>query len=347
MSYFLTAIIITALLTWFTRRVALKFGIVDAPDNLRKRHQTVTPLLGGLGIWAGFWMVAGYLVFFTQYLGPNLRVSQLLSLFLATTILLVMGIWDDARSLSARWRLLITAAAVLLIMVGGVRIDKVTNPFGGIFYLDFWQIKIGALATIVVVADILVFFWILGMIYAAKILDGLDGLTTGAGAIGALMIFLVANGERWYQPDVALLALVFCGACLGFLLFNFHPAKIFLGESGSLIIGAMLGALSVISGGKFATALLVMAVPILDLGWVIAKRIARGQPIFTGDREHLHFRLLDAGVGHRRAVLLYYLFFILFGLATVFFQSIGKVAVLLALFTIIIVIEFLSYRFKK
>ena len=145
-----------------------------------------------------------------------------------------MGVLDDKFSLNPKWRLLGTVVAVIIAIAGGVGIDKITNPFGGIWYLDFWQISLGAFGRILVVADLIVFLWILGMTYTTKVLDGLDGLATGVSAIGALILFFIASGDRWHQPDVALVALVLAGSCLGFLVWNFDPAKIFLGESGSL-----------------------------------------------------------------------------------------------------------------
>ena len=131
---------------------------------------------------------------------------------------------------------------------------------------------------------------------------------------------------------MALLALVFAGVCLGFLFWNFSPAKIFLGEGGGLFLGYILGVLAVISGGKIATALLVMAIPILDLLRVVIVRLKRGQPIFQGDREHLHFWLRDHGFSEKKIVLGLYLTAIVFGSLTLFLQSIGKMLALLFLF---------------
>ncbi|MFA6486699.1 MAG: MraY family glycosyltransferase [Candidatus Magasanikbacteria bacterium] len=334
MTYFLASILLSLLASLAVMFFAKKFGIIDRPDAGRKRHGRAVPLLGGFAIFVSFWAVVFYSLNFTNLIGQNLPIAKLVGVFVGGLILIILGILDDKYNLSYQWRLIVSAIAILLVIASGVGIDKITNPLGGIWYLDF--VRLGNFA---VIADTLVFAWIFGMMYTTKILDGLDGLTTGIVAIGALMVYLIASGERWHQSDVALIALIFAGACLGFLILNFYPAKIFLGESGSLFLGFMLGVLAVISGGKFATALLVMAVPILDLIWVIASRLRHGKSIADGDRRHLHFRLVDAGLTQRQAVLLYYLIAIIFGITTIFLQSLGKITVLLALGFLILAVE--------
>lgn len=329
--YPLAAFTLSAAFTVLTRRFAERFKIVDEPDRERKTHEGKVALLGGVAIFLSFHLAVLGVVLFTDFFGKNLQVERLWWVFGAGALLMVVGFLDDKFRLPVWPRFVFAIAAVLVVLLGGVGLEKITNPFGGVIYLDFWQIKLGFLGAFSVLADTLVFFWILGMMYSTKILDGLDGLSGGVSFIASLMIFFIAEGERWHQPDVALLSLIFAGACLGFLLFNFHPAKIFLGEGGSLWLGFMLGVLSVIAGGKLATALLVMAVPVLDLGRVIVARIYHGQPVFKGDRQHLHYRLLDSGLSHRGAVLLFYAVAGLFGLAGVFLQSGQKLLALLFL----------------
>jgi len=322
MYFFLAALVISFALTGAIKRMMFKLRIVDVPDGVRKLHAHPVALGGGLALFCSFWLVVGYIVFFTNLLGKNLNPFHLVGVFIGSLLLLVVGLLDDKKNISARLRLLVTAAAVVIAIIGGVGIDKITNPLGGVF----------SLSNVFLLSDVLVFFWILGMTYTVKILDGLDGLATGITAIGALVIYGVANGERWHQPDMALMALVFAGVCLGFLIWNFSPAKIFLGESGGLFLGFILGALAVISGGKIATALLVMAIPILDLIRVVIIRYRRHQSIFQGDREHLHFYLRDHGWSDRGTVLFLYLIAVVFGSLTLFLQSIGKLLALLFLF---------------
>lgn len=331
MTYFLVALILSLVFSWAVKRIMLKMRVVDIPDGTRKLHRGPIALGGGVALFLSFWLVTGYIVFFTNLLGKNLNPVELVGVFFGSLLLLIVGLFDDKKNISARWRLLATIIAVAVAVLGGVGIDKITNPFGGVLFLNWGAINIFG-QTFLLFASVLVFLWILGMTYTVKILDGLDGLATGITAIGALVICGVASGERWHQPDMALLALVFAGVCIGFLFWNFSPAKIFLGEGGGLFLGYILGVLAVISGGKIATALLVMAIPILDLIRVVIVRFKRGQPIFQGDREHLHFWLRDHGFSERATVLGLYAAAAVFGSLTLFLQSIGKLLALLFLF---------------
>ncbi len=324
--YFVAAFLLSVTLTWLVKKTALKLNIVDHPDDGRHLHAKPTPLLGGMAIFLSFWAVTIFLVFHPVY-GIEKIAKQLAIAGFSSLIIFFIGIADDIRPLSAKLRLIFVASAVLACSLFGPWLTKITNPFGG--YIELGQI----------IGGILVFFWLMCTTYTVKILDGLDGLATGVVAIGAFIILLLTSYTKFYQPNVSLVAGIFLATCLGFLLFNFYPAKIFLGESGSMFLGFMLGVLAIIGGGKLATALLVMAIPILDIIRVVYKRIRRGQPIFKGDREHLHFRLLDSGLSHRRAVLLLYFLAILFGITTLFLQSMQKLYALLALVILMAVIS--------
>lgn len=332
MLYFILAIVLSIFFTILVKKFALQLKIVDKPDNKRKKHQNKVPLLGGVAIFLSFWLVVAILrILEPHFFGQNFQTDQLLAIFFASIILVILGIWDDIKNLSPLLRIVITALAVLVAIIGGISLTGVTNPFGGIIRLDFWEVTLGSLGTIVLVADILVFMWLMGMIYTAKILDGLDGLTTGIVLIGAVMIFALSSTSAFYQPDTARLALILAGVAFGFLFFNFNPAKIFLGESGGLFLGFMLGVLAVIAGGKIATALLVMLIPILDLFSVIYRRWKKNIPIYHGDRRHLHFRLIDLGIPQPVAVIILYLLSLIFGLSTLVFTGSYKLVVILVL----------------
>jgi UDP-GlcNAc:undecaprenyl-phosphate/decaprenyl-phosphate GlcNAc-1-phosphate transferase len=324
--YFLITLFLSAVLTLSVRKIALKLNIIDHPDGDRKTHAKPTPLLGGVAIFLSFWSVILFLIFNPVY-GVEKIMDQLMVALISGIIIFLIGIADDLRPFSAQIRLFFTAIAILIAVIAFPWLTKITNPFGGF-------IQLGEIA-----GSILVFFWLFGMTYTTKILDGLDGLATGVVSVGAFIILLLTSLTKFYQPNVALVSAAFLAACLGFLVFNFYPAKIFLGESGSMFIGFMLGILAIIGGGKLATALLVMAIPILDLARVAYVRIKRKQPLFKGDREHLHFRLFDSGFSHRQSVLLLYLLAFLFGITTLFLQSRQKLYALLVLVVLMAIIS--------
>ena len=324
--YFLVTFFLSALITLLVRKTALKLNVVDCPDEERHLHEKPTPLLGGVAIFLSFWAVVLFLIFNPIY-GLEKIKDQLLVALISGSIIMLIGIADDLRPLSAKIRLFGVMAAILICSIYVPWLAKITNPFGG--YVDL----------VAMAGGVVVFLWLMGMTYTVKILDGLDGLATGVVAIGAFIILLLTSTTKFYQPNVALVAGIFLAACLGFLIFNFYPAKIFLGESGSMFLGFMLGVLAIIGGGKLATALLVMAIPILDIIRVVYKRIRRGQPVFKGDREHLHFRLVDSGFSHRQAVLLLYGLAFLFGMATLFLQSMQKLYALLVLVFLMVIIS--------
>ena len=329
MFYFFVTLFLSALLTLLVKKIAFKLGIIDSPDRQRKLHPQPTPLLGGVAIFLSFWLVAGYFLYIRPIYGLELLAAKMTGVFLAGLILIIMGAMEDKKPISPRWRLFITAVAAAVAVVGGLGLEKITNPWGGIIPLGL------------TLGNALVFVWLMGMMFTTKILDGLDGLSAGVAGIGGIVIFLLAVSQKFYQPNVALLAAIFAAACLGFLLFNFYPAKIFLGEGGGLFIGFMLGALAVISGGKIATALLVMAIPILDLARVAYVRFRKKQSIFQGDREHLHFRLLDAGFSQRQAVVFLYGLAFLFGITTLFLSSLYKLYALGGLLILMVVMNYL------
>ncbi len=314
--------ILTAVLAWLLasiiRTAAEHFGVLDYPDSERKQHRRPTPLLGGVAIFlaVGISLYAGRSII----VSGNLEAHHWLGVLAGAACLIIGGIIDDVKKLSAGKQIIFPVLAAVCVIVGGVGIEKVTNPFGGYIYLA------------PAVSAAFAFVWILGMTYTTKLLDGLDGLVTSVAGIGSFIIFLFTMTTRWYQPDVGFAALMVSAACFGFLILNWHPAKIFLGEAGSLFLGFMLGVLSIISGGKIAIALLIMGIPILDVAWTIVRRLMAGRnPFRFGDRQHLHFRLLDSGIGPRVTVVLFCSASLIFGLSALFLQSRGKIISLIGL----------------
>lgn len=313
---------LSAILTWVVRRVALRFHVVDHPGGDRKIHLKSIPLMGGLAIFLSFFSIL-FLVR-DQLLASNLLPSHYIGFFIAGLILMIGGILDDKYNLKPALQLVFPLLAIFSLVLGGVSIEKISNPMGGFIYLGGWS-------------ALLIGVWLMGMMYTTKLLDGMDGLVTGVSSIGAFIIFLFTITSQYYQPDIALAALILSGSAAGFLIWNFHPAKIFLGEGGALFLGFALGVLSIISGGKIAIALLIMGIPILDVAWTIIRRLAQHKnPFKSADRGHLHHRLFDLGLGQRKTVLLFYIFAGTFGLAGLFLQSLGKLIAVAVLVSVMI-----------
>ncbi len=316
--FFLGTFGLSYFLTLAVKELAVHFKVLDYPDEGRKKHTAATPLLGGVAIF-----IALVLSLYSGrgiILSGNLEITHWLGVLAGAIILIIGGVIDDTKKNSPFKQFLFPLVAALAVVAGGVGIEKITNPIGGFIYFSG------------LIAPLFSVLWLLGMMYTTKLLDGVDGLVSSVGAVGGIVIFLFTITTRWYQPDIAFAALMLTAACLGFLMLNWSPAKIFLGEAGALFIGFVLGVLSIISGGKIAIALLIMGIPILDVAWTIIRRVWAGKnPFKSADRQHLHFRLLDAGLSPRLTVVLFASVSLVFGLSALFLQSRGKVVTLVIL----------------
>jgi len=341
---FFSALIIGLAATYLARRWAIERQLLDWA-GARKLQTSPVPLGGGWAIFLAFTLVIWCLALWSsELIGKDISLKQLVAITLAGGLIMIGGYLDDKNKLSPVRQLVWPILAVLVVIIGGIGVKFVTNPLsGGLLHLDATKIEIlrwgGLPYYFTLWADLFTFLWLIGMMYTTKLLDGLDGLVPGIGAIGGLIIFGLTQTNMWYQPSVGLLAVVLVGACLGFLIWNWHPAKIFLGEGGSLYIGFMLGVLAIISGGKIATALLVMGIPILDVVWVILRRLFWDKKKITeADTKHLHFRLLDVGLSHRQAVLFLYFLTAVFGVTSLGLQTQGKLLAMGILALVMIVL---------
>lgn len=356
---FLLAFALAIILTLIIRKLALRRQIVDNPDISpeRKIQKAPVPLLGGLAIFLSFTLVMlGYTLFSERVLGGYMLPKYLIGMTIGGLILMVGGFLDDKHGLKPNKQIIWPILACLVVIASGIGITYITNPLGGTIYLDTIKIKIFELGGLpyyfTLFADLFALIWLLGMMYTTKLLDGLDGLVSGMTTIGAIVIFFLSLNKEVAQPETALLAIILAGASLGFLMFNFHPAKIFLGEGGSLWTGFMLGVLSVISGAKIATTLLIMGIAILDVIWVVIRRLffEKKSPFGTADRKHLHFRLLDVGLSHRQAVLFLWFLSLCFGLTALFFKGQQKLVTLVILAVVMIILAVIlvvAYKKKK
>ncbi len=294
----LAAAFITALLaTPLVRKLAFTVGAVDRPDNHRKIHGKVMPRMGGLAVYAGF--AAAVLVF--GRLSP-----AAIGIIAGGSLIVLLGFIDDWRGISPRVKLAGQVAAALVAVYFGLKVEFLTNPFdGGVIDLGLWSVPVTV-------------FWIVAVTNALNLIDGLDGLAGGTAGIAALTLACVVwvdmlqNGASDVQAEAIGLALALAASVAGFLPYNFYPARVFLGDCGSLFLGYTLSALAVMGLAKGATFIsvvipvVILGIPLLDTAMAVVRRLFKRRPVFQPDREHLHHRLLQAGMSHVQAVLCLY-----------------------------------------
>lgn len=314
------------------RRYAPRYGIVDVPTGESKKiHTRPIPLAGGVAVIFAF--LSGVLLVFPDITHGYVMPKHLVGIALASVVLSIGGVWDDRKRLPPAPQLIAPVLAVLIIIASGIGITTLSNPFGEAFSLEGVRIVLfhlhGVPYAITLFADVFTFVWLMGMMYTTKLLDGLDGLVSSMAIVGGIFLAMLSFTERVGQPETGVLALICVGAFAGFILFNWHPASIFLGESGSLFAGFILGVLSIFSGAKIATTLLIFALPILDVIWVVSRRVfVEKRSPFSGDRLHIHQRLLDSGFSQRQTVMILLSLTIVFGACGLLFETQQKVLAL-------------------
>lgn len=318
---FLLAIGLTAGLTPLVIMLGQRWNLVADPGG-RRVHQGRVTRIGGLAIFPPF--VIACLVTLGLPRQDSLEITRLIGMLVGLTIVWVMGMLDDRYRLPAWSQGLALVLAATAAILSKVFIELFNNPILNAPVKVDWYLMVP-----------ITLFWLIGMPTTLNLLDGLDGLATGVTAISALVLFI--HMLRLGQYSVALLPLALLGCCLGFLPFNFFPARIYLG-GGAYVLGFALGALSIISGAKVATVLLVVWLPIIDMVWQIISRWRRHQPVSLGDRGHLHLRLQDIGWPQGRIVLLYYSFTAVLGATALLISSrLLKLVILVALAIVIFV----------
>lgn len=340
---FLLAFLASVILTVLARRLAYHFNFVDQPSLARKIHQQPIAYLGGAAIFLAFLLILPWFVVLDK---------KILAFLLAGALLLIIGTIDDKYNLKPLHKLIWQALACLVVIAGGIGISSITNPLGGVIILDsiVFPFQLGDLLfSITLLADIFAFGWIMVMINTMNFLDGLDGLAAGVGTIGAFTVFILSLLPIVNQPQTAMIALILAGCILGFLVFNFHPASIFMGDGGSMLIGMSLATLSIIANGKIATTLLVLGLPLLDVVLVILRRIFIDHRLpWLADRKHFHHRLLSIGLNQRKSVIIVYIFCSIFGISALFLGSSQKLIALgimaLAIFSLFAIVLFLERK---
>jgi UDP-GlcNAc:undecaprenyl-phosphate GlcNAc-1-phosphate transferase len=290
----LLALIVGLVMTKVAKVVALRLGVVDKPDP-RKVHKGLIPRMGGLGIYSGF--MAGSLFYVLSH--PNIVLGgEVLGLLISATIVFITGLVDDVKSIRPTTKLMGQLIAALVFVGFGGYVKFLSNPFGGdIIFLDYFGVPVTVL-------------WLMGISNAVNLIDGLDGLAAGVSIISACTMAVVSLSHGYFMP--AALLFVLASATLGFLRFNFSPASIFMGDSGSLTLGFVLGAIAIMGFAKGATIValvipvLILAIPIFDTFFAIVRRLIEHKPIMQPDKGHLHHRLLAMGLSHKQTVLIIY-----------------------------------------
>lgn len=302
---FAAAFLLSVVLTPFAIIFAKKFGLMDDP-KLHKHpaivHKVSIPRAGGLPIFLAIVITSMF------FFHPS---KELAGIFIGGLVLLLTGLFDDKSDLKSKYKLALQVVAALIVVGFGVGIAFITDPTGGVLRLDSVRYTFEFFGThsILILADIFALFWIVWVINMVNFSTGVDGQMPGVVFVALIVIF--AASLRFFPADqnqlvVSQLALIGAGATLGFLIFNFYPAKIFPGDSGSYILGYLVAVVAILSGAKVGTAVLVMAIPLIDGVFTIVRRAASGQSPLRGDRKHLHHRLMELGWGQRRIALFYW-----------------------------------------
>lgn len=292
---FVIAFIFTFATTPLVRRFAYKIGAVDVPRDKRRVHKRPTPRIGGLAI------IFGFLVAIISF--NDSWTKELVSILIGVGILGVLGIIDDCKELDAKLKFVVQIVAALVVVIfGDIRISVMSNPnvFSENPYIIFPQ-WLSITVTVL---------WIVFMTNAVNFIDGLDGLAAGVSAIMSMSLVFIAI--TYHEYEIALLGIALMGACFGFLPFNFNPAKIFMGDTGSMFLGYMLSVLSVQGMFKsyavisFAVPIIMLGLPLFDALFAMLRRLLTGKNPMSADRGHLHHRLYDMGFSQKQTVFILY-----------------------------------------
>ncbi len=313
--------IASVLITPLVKKLAIAIGATDKP-NARKVHQKIMPRLGGLAIYISF--IIGFLI-----LRPMDEDFSPLPIIIGSFIIIITGVLDDRFELSAKVKLIGQLLAAGVVVLGGIQLDFINMPFGGELQFGIFSIPLTIL-------------WIVGITNAINLIDGLDGLAAGVSSIALITI----SGMAILMGDVFVtsVGLILLGSTLGFLVYNFHPAKIFMGDTGALFLGFMISVLALL-GFKNITIfslivpIIILGVPISDTFFAIIRRFVNKQPLSAPDKSHLHHCLLRLGYSHRQTVLIIYGIAAMFGLAAVIFSQSTLWGALLVMGVLLIAIE--------
>jgi UDP-GlcNAc:undecaprenyl-phosphate GlcNAc-1-phosphate transferase len=289
--------------------------------------------IGGIAIISGFLAAL--------FADPNLFISEKLwGVIVASFLILIFGVSDDFFNFNWKTQLSFQIAISVLVFIFGLRIEYVSNPIGGMIFLNLGKYLIPSL--------IFTIFWIVLSINSMNWVDGVDGLSGGVALIGVVTIFFLSLKPEVNQPPIAIITMALAGAFLGFLVFNFYPSKILAGTSGSMFMGFILSILAIFAGTKIATALLILAIPIIDAIWVIWERIISGNSIFKRDNRHLHHKLMDLGWSQQKIALSFYAVTICIAFVALNTRAMGKLITMVSVFSVMtIFLIVINKKLKK
>lgn len=323
---FVIALVVSYALTPSVKKLAIKIGAVDRP-NARKVHTHVIPRLGGLAIYIGF-MAAVLFCVPLQH--------ELVGMLLGCTAIVAVGIWDDICNIPDKVKLVGQILAACIPIAFGIQIEWLTNPFGDIIVLPE------------LIAIPVTIFWIIGFTNTVNLIDGLDGLAAGVAFIASISMFLLAYNLNQFLPALVIVSMA--GAALGFLQYNFNPAKIFMGDTGSMLLGytlsvaAVLGLVKTAATVALVVPIIALGLPILDTTFAIIRRKMSGVPIFQPDKGHLHHRLLALGMTQKQAVLIMYFVSMILGIVALF---VANVSYKTGIVTVLVVLAVIIYSAKR
>jgi len=340
---------ITAILTSFVISLGLgglvlkffpKLNLMDNPKRYGHDREPI-PYPGGI---APLLAILTSLLIFLPFEGPVIAVMTG-ALLLALTCFV-----DDRKGLSPFLRLGVQFLSGALLVIGGIGVSSISNPLGGTIPLDqlSWVFDLGSLSlTLTLLADLVTVLWVMVMINAFNWIDGVPGMTSSVSAVAALVLLLLSVRPDFHYLDQTLaitLSSVILGASLAFLIFDFPPPKMLMGDTGSMLLGFFLAVTAIISGGKIATTILILGFPILDFIWVIVRRLLKGQSPFKGDLWHFHHRFLKAGYKPWQIVVFFSGTAAVFGALSLLLQTEGKALAFAGILGVMLLLAGILYR---
>lgn len=321
---FLAAFILTFIQMPFTIKIAKKKGFLDVPKDERRVHKKPIPVGGGIA------MVISVSILMVYFLPIN---KNLIMALIASLIIAISGLYDDKEGLSPKLKFLFQILAAVILIIGGMKIEFFTNPFD----------SHDALLILNILSIPVTIFWVCGITNTINLIDGLDGLASGVSMICAISMFFITYKMGRY--DVSLVCALVAGACLGFLPFNFNPAKIFMGDTGALYLGFMLSYISISGFLKQAAILmifvpvLILGVPVFDTAFAMVRRKLSGKSMVEADKGHLHHRLLKMGLNQRQTVVILYSISAIFGvLANLISRFHSSIALVISIGVLLIIV---------